>query len=221
MEASEKKASNMIRVVVVDDHPVVRRGLMAACSDEPDFEVVGDFPTAEEALDQIDNLKPEVLILDFRLVGMNGAEACGEVLKHYPWVRPLILTSFSDDKTIMAAYEAGALGFVVKDSDCTALRQAIRSVAEGQTYIDPKIAKKVTAIATRGFRGSGPYGLTPMEETVATMLLRGLTNREIGRELGISEQTVKTHMRNLMHKMGVHDRTQAAALVEQLGLLPG
>lgn len=207
-----------IRIVVVDDHPVVREGVAAVLSDDPEFTVVGQVGTAEEALDALAKSEPDVLVLDIRLPGMHGTEACELVVQRHPRVRVVALTSFANENTMLAAFAAGAKGFAVKESEPSVLRQAVRTVTSGGIYIDPRIAGKLVTLATKGRRAKGPHGLTLMEMRVADLLPKGLTNREIGRQLGISEQTVKTHLRNLMRKLGARDRTEAAALAQREGL---
>lgn len=207
-----------IRILVVDDHPVVREGVAAVLSDDPEFTVVGQVGTAEQALEELDRAEPEVVVLDIRLPGMNGTEACELITQRHPRVRVVALTSFANESTMLAAFAAGAKGFAVKESEPNVLRQAVRTVTSGGIYIDPRIAGKLVTLATKGRRAKGPHGLTLMEMRVADLLPKGLTNREIGRQLGISEQTVKTHLRNLMRKLGARDRTEAAALAQREGL---
>lgn len=208
----------MIRILVVDDHPVVREGLVSVLSDDPEITVVGQVGTAEQALANIDRLEPDVAVVDIRLPGMNGTDCCAEVRQHFPWVKVIALTSFANENTILSAFAAGAKGFAVKESEPGVLRQAVRTVMAGGTYIDPRVASKLVALATKGRRAKGPHGLTLQEMRVADLLPKGLTNREIGRALGISEQTVKTHVRQVMRKMGARDRTEAAAMAQREGL---
>jgi two-component system response regulator DevR len=207
-----------VRVLVVDDHPVVREGIAAALADDPEFTVVGQVGTAEQALVEVARLEPDVVVLDIRLPGMGGVEACGLVSERYPRVRVVALTSFACEHTMLAAFAAGAKGFAVKESEPALLRQAVRTVAAGAVHVDPWMAAKLVAMATKGRRAQGPHGLTGMEVRVAGMLPQGLTNRQIGARLHISEQTVKTHMRNLMRKLEVRDRTEAAAMVQREGI---
>lgn len=207
-----------VRILVVDDHPVVREGVAAVLADDPDFTVVGQLGTAEAALEELARNEPDVLVLDIRLPGMNGTDACELVAQRHPRVKVVALTSFANENTMLAAFTAGAKGFAVKESEPSVLRQAVRTVSAGGIYIDPRIAGKLVMLATKGRRAKGPHGLTLMEMRVADLLPKGMTNREIGRQLGISEQTVKTHLRNLMRKLGARDRTEAAALAQREGL---
>ena len=207
-----------VRIIVVDDHPVVREGVVAVLSDEPDFTVVSQFGTAEHALDELSRSEADVVVMDIRLPGMNGTDACELVTQRHPRVRVVALTSFANENTMLAAFAAGAKGFAVKESEPNVLRQAVRTVVTGGIYIDPRVAGKLVTLATKGRRAKGPHGLTLMEMRVADLLPKGLTNREIGQQLGISEQTVKTHLRNLMRKLGARDRTEAASLAQREGL---
>lgn len=208
----------MIRVVVVDDHPVVREGLAAVLGDELDFEVVGQFESAEQALEEVEQLEPDVVMIDIRLPGMNGTDGCAALREKRPGLRVVALTSLANESTMLAAFTAGAKGFAVKESDPEVLRHAVRAVMKGGIYIDPRVAGRLVALATKGRRAKGPHGLTLMEMRVAELLPRGMTNHQIGRMLDISEQTVKTHMRNLMRKLGANDRAQAAVLAERAGI---
>lgn len=208
----------MIRILVVDDHPVVREGLVSVLADDPEFAVVGQAGSAEEAIQEASRLEPDVAVLDVRLPGMNGTDACGLLHAKHPRLRVIALTSFPNESTILAAFAAGARGFAVKESEPSVLRQAVRTVVGNGTYIDPRVAGKLVHLATRGRRAKGPLGLTLQEMRVAELLPRGLSNREIGRQLEISEQTVKTHLRNVMRKLGARDRTEAAALAQRQGL---
>jgi len=208
----------VIRVVVVDDHPVVREGLAAVLADEPDFTIVGQADTGEKAIADLPNSLPDVVVVDLRLPGISGTETCQELKRVRPSTRVIVLTSFPHDGAIMNAFVAGANGFLLKESDPSVLRQAVREVAKGETYVDPRIAAKLVAFATKGRRTKGPFGLTLQEMRVIEKLPKGMTNREIGRELGISEDTVKTHLRHAMYKIKAKDRAEAAAFALREGL---
>lgn len=207
----------MIRILVVDDHPVVREGLIAIL-DEPDLAVCGQAGDGAEALAQAARLRPDVVVLDVRLPGATGLEVCAELTQRIPGAHVVMLTSFPNDGVVMSAFAAGARGFVLKESDPTVIRQAVRTVADGSTFADPKVAGKLVALATRGRRAKGPFDLTLQEMRVLELLPRGLTNHEIGDRLGIGENTVKTHLRNVMRKLGARDRVQAAAIALREGL---
>ena len=207
----------MIRVLVVDDHPVVREGLIAIL-DAPDLEVCGQAGDGAHALAEAARLRPDVVVLDVRLPGATGVEVCAELAARIPGARVVMLTSFPNDGVMMGSFAAGARGFVLKESDPAVIRQAVRTVADGSTYADPKIAGKLVALATRGRRAKGPFDLTLQEMRVLELLPRGLTNNEIGDRLGIGENTVKTHLRNLMRKLDARDRVEAAAIALREGL---
>ncbi|HEV2755937.1 MAG TPA: response regulator transcription factor [Actinomycetota bacterium] len=208
----------MIRILVVDDHPVVREGLVALLGDEPDFVVTGQATTAGEGLAEAVRLRPDVVVMDVRLPDRTGVEVCGDLARQIPSVRVVMLTSFPNDGVMMASFAAGARGFVLKESQPAIIRQAVRTVSEGGTYADPKVAGKLVALATRGRRAKGPFDLTVQEMRVLELLPRGLTNNEIGERLGIGENTVKTHLRNLMRKLDARDRVEAAAIAMREGL---
>lgn len=208
----------MIRILVVDDHPVVREGLVTVLSDEPDFVVAGQAATAAEALSEAARVRPDVVVMDVRLPDRTGVEACADLARLAPGVRVVMLTSFPNDGVMMGSFAAGARGFVLKESQPAVIRQAVRTVAEGGTYADPKVAGKLVALATRGRRAKGPFDLTLQEMRVLELLPRGLTNHEIGDRLGIGENTVKTHLRNLMRKLDARDRVEAAAIALREGL---
>ncbi len=208
----------MIRILVVDDHPVVREGLVALLGDEPDFVVAGQATTAAEALTEAARLRPDVVVMDVRLPDRTGVEACADLARQVPAAHVVMLTSFPNDGVMMGSFAAGARGFVLKESQPAIIRQAVRTVSDGGTYADPRIAGKLVALATRGRRAKGPFDLTVQEMRVLELLPRGLTNREIGDRLGIGENTVKTHVRNLMRKLDARDRVEAAAIAMREGL---
>lgn len=203
---------------MVDDHPVVREGIVAILGAEPDFDVVGQAPTGELALSEVERSSPDVVVLDVRLPGMSGTDTCAALTSKHAGIRVLMLTSFPSENLILSAFTAGAKGFAVKESEPAVLRGAVRTVAAGGTFVDPKTAGKLVMLATKGRRAKGPFGLTLQELRVVSFLPRGLTNRQIGKELGISEQTVKTHLHNAMKKLRATDRAEAARIVAREGL---
>lgn len=191
---------------------------MAILGDEPDLVVCGEAGTATEALAAAARLRPDVVVLDVRLPGATGVEVCQDLATRVPSARVVMLTSFPNDGVMMNAFAAGARGFVLKESEPAVIRQAVRTVADGSTFADPKVAGKLVALATRGRRAKGPFDLTLQEMRVLELLPRGLTNHEIGDRLGIGENTVKTHLRNVMRKLGARDRVEAAAIALREGL---
>ena len=208
----------LITVLLVDDHPVVREGLSAVLSEQADIRIVTEASSAEEALEAAIRLRPNVAVLDVRLPGMSGIELCRALRQQVPMTRVVMLTSFPNEGAMVDALAAGAKAFLLKESDVVVLREAIHTVADGGTYIDERLAPKLATAARRGRRARGPFDLTLQEMRVIELLPRGLTNKEIGRELGVSEQTVKTHLYNAMRKLKVRDRAQATAVAMREGL---
>jgi DNA-binding NarL/FixJ family response regulator len=208
----------MVSVLVVDDHPVVREGVSAILRSEPGVDVVGQCHSGEQALRQAIALHPDVVVLDLRLPGASGLEVCAALAQREPKTKVVMLTSFPNEGVIQRAFTAGAKAFVVKESDPGELRKAVTTVMAGETFVDPRTAKKLIALATKGRRAKGPFGLTLQEMRVLERVPKGLTNREIGEELGVSEETIKTHLAHAMRKLRVHDRAAAAAIAIREGL---
>lgn len=208
----------MIRVAVFDDHPVVREGVVSVLTAEPDLVVVGQAGSSVGAIQAVTMTPADVAILDLGMGNGDGFGLCAELAQRHPRLRVICLSSFASEPAMLGAFRAGARGFVVKDSDPLVLRQAVRAVAVGGTYIDPKVAGRLVAIATGGRRVRDSHGLTAAEQRVVQLLPQGLTNRRMARLLGVSEQTVKTHLSRAMAKLGVHNRHEVAALmVEERG----
>ena len=208
----------MIRIVVVDDHPVVREGLTAILSDEPEFKVVGQAESGEGALAAVLKLMPTVVVMDMRLPGISGIETCQRIRRRSPSTKVVILATYPNGGGIARAFAAGASAFVLKRSELAELREAVRVVARGDEYIDPRLAPKVAAMASGDRRAKGPFDLTVMEMKVLEKLPLGMTNSEIGDSLGIKENTVKTHLRTAMYKLKAKDRAHAAAIAVREGL---
>jgi DNA-binding NarL/FixJ family response regulator len=208
----------MIRIFVVDDHPLVRDGLTAILGVEPDIEVVGALGSAEAAFDELPRRRPDVVVLDNSLPGMSGVDACLQITRRGPRPGVVVLSGSPTASLMRRAVQAGALAFVGKESATTVLRDAVRAAHAGEAYVDPNLARFVVELAGRGARRRGPHGLTPAELEVVSMLPKGLMNREIAAELGIAENTVKTHLRHALRKLDVRDRAQAAAIVVKEGL---
>ncbi|MFC3495477.1 response regulator [Glycomyces rhizosphaerae] len=204
-----------IRLLLVDDHPVVRRGLRGYLELEPDFTVVGEAGEGEEALRAIEETRPDVVLLDLKMPGLDGQGVLDRLGKADDGPRILVLTSATDAERVPAAITAGAAGFVYKDIDPDALASAIRTVHAGQLLLAP--------IAMRGLmngNGNAPSApsLTPRESQVLGLIAKGQTNRQIARALGVSEKTVKTHVTNLLRRIGAADRTQAALWAVRHGI---
>ncbi len=205
-----------IRVLVVDDHPVVRSGLVGMLDAEPDLEIVGEAGDGDEALARVAALAPDVVLMDLRMPRTDGAAATARIVAQHPASRVLVLTTFDTDGDIVRAVEAGATGYLLKDTPRTQLVEAVRAAARGETVLAPSVAGR---LLTR-LRTPPAEALTPREVEVLAGVARGRTNAEIGRELFIGEATVKTHLLRVFAKLGVDDRTRAVTVAMELGLLP-
>jgi two-component system response regulator DevR len=208
-----------IKVFVVDDHELVRRGLIDLINAEDDLTVVGQAGTVASALKEINKELPDVAVLDVRLPDGNGIELCREIRSLYPQVRVLMLTSFSDDEALLGAVLGGASGFVIKDIKNLDLLDAIRRVASGESLID---TFTTTKLRSRLRDASSPAGgiddLTDQERRVLEFIGEGLTNRQIANSMFLAEKTVKNYVSSLLSKLGLERRTQAAGLAVRLGL---
>lgn len=216
--AEPEVPTGLVSAVLVDDHPVVREGVAAGLSTAPWIKIVGTAGSAEECLEIVDSEPPDIVVTDVRLPGMDGIDACRLIRECHPAVRVILLTVFTNESVLSRAFAAGAHGFVVKDSSLERLREAVEIVAGGRSFVDPKLAGSLVGLAARGTRASGPHNLTLQEMRVVEELPRGFTNHEIARMLGISVDTVKTHLRHALAKLGAHDRAHAAALAVRDGL---
>ena len=206
----------MIRVLVVDDHPVVRSGLVGLLDVEDDLEVVGEAGDGAEAVARVRALVPDVVLMDLRMPTLDGAGATGEILASHPGVRVLVLTTYDTDADIVRAVEAGATGYLLKDTPRAQLVEAVRSAARGETVLAPTVAARLVS----RMRSPAVDPLTPREVEVLAAVARGLSNAEIGRELFIGEATVKTHLLRAFAKLGVDDRTRAVTVAMERGILP-
>ncbi|MFI5528851.1 response regulator [Kitasatospora sp. NPDC051853] len=204
-----------IRVFLLDDHEVVRRGVHDLLSMEDDIEVVGEAGTAAEALTRIPAVDPDVAVLDVRLPDGNGVEVCREVRSRRPEIKCLMLTSFSDDEALFDAIMAGASGYVLKAIRGTDLLSAVRDVAAGKSLLDPIATSRVLERLRDGGEKEDERlaQLTKQERRILDLIGEGMTNRQIGNELHLAEKTVKNYVSSLLAKMGMERRTQAAAYV--------
>jgi DNA-binding NarL/FixJ family response regulator len=209
-------APEVIRVLVVDDHPVVRSGLVALLAVEPDLQVVGEAADGAEALAAVKTTAPHVVLMDLRMPGMDGADATARIVGDHPGTRVLVLTTFDTDDDILRAVEAGASGYLLKDTRRDELVEAIRAAARGETVLAPPVAARLMG----RMRAGSPEQLTPREVEVLAAVGRGLSNGDIGRELFIGEATVKTHLLRVFQKLGVDDRTRAVTVAMERGILP-
>jgi DNA-binding NarL/FixJ family response regulator len=207
----------MIRVFLLDDHEVVRRGLAELLQHEGDIEVVGESASAPEAARRIPALRPDVAILDARLPDGNGIDVCRDVRAVDPSIKGLILTSYEDDEALFAAIMAGAAGYVLKQIRGTDLVDAVRRVAAGQSLLDPAVTARVLERIRHGVEEPRELKLlTEQERRILEYVAQGLTNREIAGKMFLAEKTVKNYVSSLLAKLGLERRTQAAVLATKL-----
>ena len=205
----------MIRVLVADDHPVVRQGLRTFLGVQDDIEVVGEAADGVEVVSRAESLQPDVILLDLKMPGVDGLAALRELRERGVTARVLVLTSAAERARVLPVVRAGAAGFLYKDVDPNALVQAIRAVHDGHVLFAPDAAEAMLA-SGEGHRGT--VVLTEREREVLAQLARGRSNREVARALVVSEKTVKTHVSNTLTKLGLQDRTQAALYAVRHGL---
>jgi DNA-binding NarL/FixJ family response regulator len=206
----------MIDLLVVDDHPIVRQGLASALEDEPDFTVVGAVGSAEEALAALGRLQPDVVLLDLELPGIGGVEAIPRLLAADPAPAVLVFTAYDTDERVLGAIRAGARGYLLKGASTTEIARAVRAVAAGESALEPRVAARLVAAV----RSPGATGhLSGREREVLRLVADGLPGKQIARELGISERTVKFHTASVLRKLGADNRAQAVALAAERGLL--
>lgn len=206
-----------IRVFLLDDHEIVRRGVRDLIDAEDDLTVVGEAGTAEEALGRISAVGTEVAVLDVRLPDGNGVEVCREIRSRHPEIRCLMLTSYSDDEALFDAITAGAAGYVLKQIRGSDLVDSIRRVAAGQSLLDPAVTARVLERLRKGVEDDERLGrLTEQERRILELLAEGLTNRQIAERLYLAEKTVKNYVSNLLTKLGMERRTEAAVYAARL-----
>ena len=212
-------ATNTVRVLLADDHPVVRAGLSGMLAAESDLDVVGEAENGAEACTMAAELRPDVVLMDLRMPVMDGATATARLSRELPGIRVLILTTYDTDADIVRAVEAGASGYLLKDTPRLELAAAVRAAARGETVLAPAAAATLLSRVRAPASTAGP-ALTAREIQVLTLVGRGRTNADIGRELFIGEATVKTHLIRVFTKLDVDDRTAAVTVAMRLGLLP-
>jgi two-component system, NarL family, response regulator DevR len=207
----------MVRVFLLDDHDIVRRGLAHLFEVQHDIEVVGEAATAEEALSRIPPTRPDVALLDVRLPDGDGVTVCREIRSRHPEIHCLMLTSFSDDEALFDAIMAGASGFILKQVKSEEIVQAVRFVANGQSLLDPAVTGRVLERLRKGPEEDERLAkLTPQERNILELIADGLTNRQIAGEIHLAEKTVKNYVSNLLTKLGMERRTQAAVYAARL-----
>jgi NarL family two-component system response regulator LiaR len=210
----------VIRVLIADDHAVVRRGLRTFLELQDEIEVVGEAEDGEQALAEAERLDPDIVLLDLVMPRVDGIAALHGLRERSPGSRVIVLTTFLDDDKLLPAVRAGAAGYLLKDVEPKELVNAIRTVHGGEALLHPAAASRVLAELVESNRPSPASLLTPRETEVLTLVARGQPNKVIARELGVSEKTVKTHVSNVLGKLGVTDRTQAALYAVREGLVP-
>ena len=207
-----------IRLLIVDDHDIVREGLTSILGEEPEFEVVGEAADGYAALKAVDRLKPSVVLLDMRMPGFDGIEVCREITAKHPDVRVIILTAFLDSDTINRCIQAGAKGYVIKDVERTDLKRSIRDVAHGEAVLDRKVHTAVVERLKREGDRNRPV-LTDREVSILKLMAEGFTNRQIAAKLYVSEGTIKDQLQKIMDKLGASNRVSALYVAAKEGLI--
>jgi DNA-binding NarL/FixJ family response regulator len=205
----------VIRVAVVDDHAIVRNGLVQLLSSDPELEVVGAVGDGAAAVSLCAELHPDVALMDLSMPGMDGVEATSRIVESAPGVQVVVLTSFVDRERVLAALDAGAIGYLLKDAEPEELLQGVHAAARGESPLDPRAARTMLGAQ----RATGPLEeLSEREREVLSLVAEGLPNKQIGRRLGISEKTVKAHLTHVFRTIGVDDRIQAGLWARRQGL---
>ena len=207
-----------IRLLIADDHPVVRDGLSGIFESDPGFEVLGQAADGAEAVDLAERLAPDVVLMDLRMPGTDGLGAIAEIARRGLAARVLVLTTYDTDADVLPAIQAGATGYLLKDAPRTELLRAVRAAARGESVLSPSVASRVLGRVRRPSNDE-PDDLSPRELEILELVARGTTNREAAKRLFISEATVKTHLLHIYAKLGVNDRAAAVAVGFDRGLL--
>jgi DNA-binding NarL/FixJ family response regulator len=202
------------RIVLVDDHEVVRLGLKSLLERHPQFEVVGEASSARDALEQVAALEPDVVVMDIRLPGTSGIEACEQIVDQYPKIKVIMLTSYAEDEMLFSAIRAGASGYVLKQIASEELVKAIEAVGRGEALLDPAVTQRVFQEVRRAVKeeeASAFQHLSQQEKHVLLLVSEGKTNREIAKNLFLGEGTVRNYVSSILSKLGVNNRAEAAA----------
>lgn len=202
------------RILLVDDHEVVRLGLKALLDHHAQFEVVGEASTAKEALEQVARLHPDIVLMDIRLPGTSGIEACEEVVRNFPETRVIMLTSYAEDEMLFSAIRAGASGYILKQIGSEDLMRALEAVGRGEALLDPAVTQRVFQEVRRAVKeeeASAFVNLSQQERHVLMLVSEGKTNREIAKALFLGEGTVRNYVSSILSKLGVSNRAEAAA----------
>lgn len=206
-----------IQVLIVDDHSVVRQGLKMFLATDADLEIVGEARDGEEAIQLVARLKPQVVLMDLLMPGMDGIQATELIRRQYPETEVVALTSVLEDKSILSAIRAGAIGYLLKDTEANELRLAIKAAAAGQVHLSAQAAARL--VRELQAPEASTDGLTERETDVLRMLAQGKSNKEIAQALNVGEQTVKSHVSHILDKLGISSRTQAALYAIRIGLV--
>ncbi len=210
------KENDPLKVLIVDDHDIVRKGLAMLVSRQDDLQVVGEAGSAAEAVQKALEAAPDVVVLDIRLPDASGIEVCREIRDHLPETRVLMLTSYSDEEAIMGSIMAGASGYLLKEIRSQEIVDAIRKVGQGQSLLDPAVTAIVLERVRRGPDGDDKWSqLTDQERRILGLIAEGQTNREIAQEVNLSDKTVKNYVSNILGKLEVARRSQAAAYMAE------
>jgi two-component system response regulator DevR len=202
------------RIILVDDHEVVRLGLKALLERHPHFEVVGEAASSREAIDLVSNLQPDVVVMDIRLPGSSGIEACEEITRRFPTTRVIMLTSYAEDEMLFSAIRAGASGYILKQIGGEDLIRALEAVGNGEAMLDPAVTQRVFQEVRRAVKeeeASAFAHLSQQEKHVLLLVSEGKTNREIAKALFLGEGTVRNYVSSILSKLGVSNRAEAAA----------
>ena len=209
-----------IRILIADDHPVVREGLSSMLNKQPDFQVVGEAENGQDAIDQAQKLKPDVVLMDLRMPVVDGVEAMRKIKEQNQDAKFVVLTTYDSDEYIFQGIEAGATAYLLKDSPRDELFKAVRSVMQNESLIQPSIASKVLDRFVKISREARePSGFSSREIEVMGLMAKGLSNKDIADSLFLSESTVKTHIQSIFHRLKVKDRTEAVMVAIKKGLI--
>lgn len=222
MSQSADEREPMIRVLLVDDHTILREGVRALLADEPEIVVVGEAGDGQEALEKVEALRPDIVLMDMVMPRMNGLEATGEIKRRYPETKVLILSMYDDDEYVQQVIQAGASGYLLKGMAADDLILAIREVHAGSSFLNPAVAAKLIQDYVRRVRGDHAEGdepLTVREREVLKLIAEGNTNQEIADVLYLSRKTVESHRANIMRKLDLHDVTELVKYAIRKGLI--
>ncbi len=210
---------NATRVLIVDDHAVVRRGIQMFLETDPSIQIVGEAEDCQDAVQKARSLQPDVILMDLVMPKGDGIEAIAEIKRHNPSLKVVVLTTFGDESKVKAAMEAGANGYLLKDADGDALLQAVHAVQQGDMPIHPHVAQHLVRNFTKRDDANGNKSLTEREKEILQLVSQGLSNKAIAQTLCLSAGTVKVHVSNILEKLGVSNRTEASVLALQMGLI--